>query len=404
VEFNSARTDFGQTRLTFQTPTLPDDSPPPASNKPDFPSLQAKKARVQVTILTPAERKMKREEDERKKREKAEEMRRKKEEIQAKKKLKAERQAQVKECLRKGSNNFQGPLNMATIQTGTLELEFPKEDEVKDGLDRKKFLKYLSLTLVNSIVSKDHDTSYPRVLKMIEKHKTFESDDKFDVLHMVLYHLEKKVGEHEALAIIGNHHKRTLEALECNPEDPRDNLEDLSLLYLAPGIDVEALIEKAIKADGGPVELMTALNKTEGQVSPVLAEKVASRIAERLFEAALAKGESPAALIDEPTVLASKELLQTIKPVDWFNLFVLAWFEKAPKTDLKGALKAFVEKEVLQKQWLLDYQDDVCSSRYRKSKQKSLIKLTSWFSEIDLELNPPPSESEEDEDNEEDAE
>jgi len=395
VEFNSTGTNFGQSRITFKTPKLIDESPPPAS-KPDFPSLPANRTRVQVNMPTREELRLQKLEDERKKQEKAEEIKRKKEETAAKKKLKAERQTAMKECLKKGSNNFQGPLDMAVIQTGTLELEFPEASS-----DRKKFLKYLAHTLVNSIISEEHDPTYPRILKMLEKHKTFEPDDKFDVLHNVLYQLEKKVGEHQAMEIIGNYHKRTLQALEVDVEDPRDGLEELSLLYLAPGIDVEALVNAEIEKGGGAADLMVALNKGEGAISPTLAEKVACHIFGTLLGSASEKGVAPASLFDEPLLLATKELLQTIPPIKFLNLFVLAWFEKALKTDLKGTLQALVEKEVLEKQWMLDFQDDVCTSKYRKAKQKSLMKLTSWFMELDLELNPPPTESEEEEEDEE---
>jgi len=410
AEYHSSGTSFGRTRATFQTVGLQDDfqtkslrgSPLPtaarvareATPAQEFPTLKPKGPTTSGTNSALQRRLNKKAEEERK----AERLREKearKAERERKLKIKAERTEAVTAALTKGNRAFQQPLGLAVMKTGTMELEIPPT-----GKSRKEMIKNLAILLVNSIISeeKDHDSvTYSKVLKFIVGHKSFDDDAKYRLLVVVLKQLNIMTSEYKALEIVGNSLERTFEMLEVDPEDPRDALEDLELSYLAPRVDVEALIHKCMEEFASATKIVSALNAGDGEaVSPELAERVTTYIWEQSFVKAATEPD-PNKAFAEDVPAAFTELLKTVTPIQFLNIAVKAWFDKAVNSDLKAMLEFLTTNEVIQKQSLLDYQHDVAPKQFQKSKRESLFSLTSWFSEVDLELNPPEEYSDDEE-------
>jgi len=431
AEFDTAGTSYGRSRLSF-SPTITLDPPmtmssrfaapgrvrqpvrqqsmrqPPARQQPvpEYPSLPKNKMVGRTTTQNAVERRLAKELLEQKKREKMEEKQRKKEERERKLKIKAERIQAVKEHLDEDHPEFLGPLNIDVLRTGTMKLEFEGRQR-----ERKRQMKNLAMLLVNSILSPNHDCEFRRVLRFIRT-RDIDSEDRFSLLILTLRELEVKAGEFKALEVIGELLQRVLEALECDLENPRDSLEDLNLRYLAPRVDVESALNEAMDKGLGVAELIKILHRGEedgeGSVDPVLAEKLLLHILERLFSSTV---QEVGGFFDTEMCAALNDLQNYVNPVRMISMMVVLWYENSQKLDVKEVLLAVVEREVISKQDVLDFQDDVPSAGCIKSKQTSLLYLTGWFTELDAELNPPEysddedeeSDSEEDEDEEEES-
>jgi len=434
AEFDTAGTSYGRARLSF-SPTITLDPPMTMSSRfsarpgrirqqpvrqqsmrqlparrqpvPEYPSLPKNKIVGRTTSQTAIERRLAKELLEQKKREKMEEKQRKKEERERKLKIKAERIRAVKEHLDEDHPEFLGPLNIDVLRTGTMKLEFQGRQR-----ERKRQMKNLAMLLVNSILSPNHDCEFRRVLRFIET-RDIDSEDRFSLLILTLRELEAKAGEFKALEVIGKLLERVLEALECDLENPRDSLEDLNLRYLAPRVDVESALNDAMGKGLGVAALIKILHRGEedgeGSVDPVLAEKLLLHILERLFSSTI---QEVGGFFDTEMCAALNDLQNYVNPVNMISMMVLLWYENSQKLDVKEVLLTVVQREVISKQDVLDFQDDVPSAQCKKSKQTSLLFLTGWFNDLDAELNPPEeytddeeeeSDSEEDDDEEEDS-
>jgi len=423
AEFDTAGTSYGRARLSF-SPTTTLDPPmtmssrfaapgrvrqpvrqqsmrqPPARQQPvpEYPSLPKNKMVGRTITQNAVERRLAKELLEQKKREKLEEKQRKKEERERKLKIKAERIRAVKEHLDENHPEFLGPLNIDVLRTGTMKLEFEGRQK-----ERKRQVKNLAMLLVNSILSPNHDCEFRRVLRFIMT-RDIDSEDRFSLLILTLRELEVKAGEFKALEIIGKLLQRVLEALECDLENPRDSLEDLNLRYLAPRVDVESALNEAMDKGLGAAALIKILHRGEedgeGSVDPVLAEKLLLHILERLFSSTV---KEVGGFFDTEMCAALNDLQNYVNPVSMMSTMVLLWYENSQNLDVKEVLLTVVERDVISKQDVLDFQDDVPSAQCRKSKQTSLLYLTGWFNELDAELNP-PEEYSDDEDEESDSE
>jgi len=298
----------------------------------------------------------------------------------------------VKEHLNKNHSEFLGPLDIDVLRTGTLTLEFEGNQR-----ERKRQIKNLAILLVNSILSPNHDPAFGNALRFIETRK-IDDEDRFSLLILTLQQLKEKAGEYKALETIGKLLKRVLQALECDQEDPRDALEDINLRYLAPRVDVESALNEAMSKELGADVLLKTLHRGEedgeGSVDPALAEKVLLHLLERLFSSTRQEIDG---FFNETMCSAINDLKNYVSPVNMISMVVLVWFENGEKVEVKDVLLTTVQREILSKQAMLDFQDDVPSKRYQLSKRASLLHLSGWFSELDEELNPPEEYSDDEE-------
>merc|ERR1719285_743804 len=425
AEFHTAGTSFGRSRLNFNATTTLD---PPVTNTrrserpqrgpeqsdrfsrrasspvrmvqqepaPEYPSLPKNKGAAKSIVQSAAEKRLLREAHEQKEREKAEERQRKKEENRRKLKIIEERIAAVKAHLTEGDPNFLAPLSLAVIRTGTMTLELSER-----ARDAKKQIKNLALLMVSSILSPEHEEcTFKKILRVIET-RDIDEDHQFSLLVLVLKHLCVKAGELRALEIIGKSLERVLVALDCDQEDPRDSLEDLDLRYLAPRLDIEAMLNDAFTKELSPSKLIKILHQGERQgesVDPAHAEKLMAHLFRRLFSPEW-QNKDISLYFDEEIVAALEDIKNFVKPIPMLYTIVQSWFEDDEKIDLKQVLLATVDKEILEKQDMLDFQDDIPDkgSPFAKSKRASLFPLTSWFNELNEELHPPEEYSDDEE-------
>jgi len=433
AEFHSAGTTFGRSRLNFNATTTLD--PPVTNNRsrserpqrgpersdrfsrrpsspvrmvqqepaPEYPSLPKNKGTTKSPVHSVAEKRLLREANEQKEREKAEERQRKKEENRRKLKIKEERIAAVKAHLTESDPNFLEPLSLAVLRTGTMTLELSER-----AREAKKQIKNLALLMVSSILSPEHEEcTFRKVLRVIET-RDIDEDHQFSLLVLVLKHLCAKAGELRALELIGKSLGRVLVALDCDQEDPRDSLEDLDLRYLAPRLDIEAMLNDAFTKELSPSKLIKILHQGERQgesVDPAHAEKLMAHLFGRLFSPEW-QNKDISLFFDDEIVAALEDIKNFVKPIPMLYTVVQSWFEDDEKIDLKQVLLATVEKEILEKQDMLDFQDDIPKkgSPYAKSKRASLFPLTSWFNELNEELNPPEEYSDDEEEGSSDEE
>lgn len=267
--------------------------------------------------------------------------------------------------------------------------------------EAKKQIKNLALMMVSSILSPEHEEcTFKKILRVIET-RDIDEDHQFSLLVLVLKHLCVKAGELRALEIIGKSLERVLVALDCDQEDPRDNLEDLDLRYLAPRLDIEAMLTDAFTKELSPSKLIKILHQGERQgesVDPAHAEKLMAHLFGRLFSPQW-EDKDVSLYFDEECVTSLEDVKNYVKPIPMIYIIVQSWFEGKEKLDLKQVLLSTVDKEILSKEDMLDFQDDVPQGKYKDCKRASLFPLTSWFNELDEELNP-PEEYTDDEDEE----